>query len=50
MGRTGFHEGELAVQRRVGVTVEAARLEGMLAPTDLGAARTGFSRTVPSPC
>jgi predicted pyridoxine 5'-phosphate oxidase superfamily flavin-nucleotide-binding protein len=31
----GFHEGELAVQRRAGVTAEAARLAGMLAEPDL---------------
>ena len=36
-----FHEGELAVQRRAGVSTEAARLEGMLAPADL---RGGMSR------
>ncbi|MGW5640886.1 pyridoxamine 5'-phosphate oxidase family protein [Streptomyces sp. NPDC003832] len=33
---SGFHEGELAVQRRAGVTAQAARLEGMLAPAVLG--------------
>ncbi|MEU3986304.1 pyridoxamine 5'-phosphate oxidase family protein [Streptomyces sp. NPDC026672] len=32
----GFHEGELAVQRRAGVTRDAARLTGMLAPARLG--------------
>jgi len=32
---SGFHEGELAVQRRAGVSGDAARLEGMLAPADL---------------
>jgi len=31
----GFHEGELAVQRRAGVEAQAARLAGMLAPADL---------------
>jgi predicted pyridoxine 5'-phosphate oxidase superfamily flavin-nucleotide-binding protein len=31
----GFHDGELAVQRRAGVQAEAARLVGMLAPADL---------------
>lgn len=37
---TGFHEGELAVQRRAGVDGAAARLSGMLAPPDLsGGAR-----------
>jgi len=33
---SGFHEGELAVQRRAGVLDEAARLSGMLAPARLG--------------
>src|SRR5690349_12559431 len=32
----GFHEGELEVQERAGVAEEAARLEGMLAPAQLG--------------
>jgi predicted pyridoxine 5'-phosphate oxidase superfamily flavin-nucleotide-binding protein len=32
---TGFHEGELAMQRRAGVTAEAARLAGMLAEPNL---------------
>lgn len=32
----GFHEGELAVQRNVGVQREAARLGGMLEAADLG--------------
>jgi predicted pyridoxine 5'-phosphate oxidase superfamily flavin-nucleotide-binding protein len=36
----GFHEGELAVQRRAGVAVQAARLAGMLAPGEL---RGGFA-------
>lgn len=38
---SGFHDGELAVQRRAGVGGEAARLTGMLAPPTLtgGAAR-----------
>src|SRR3712207_6255558 len=31
----GFHEGELAVQRRAGVSEQAARLSGMLRPVDL---------------
>jgi predicted pyridoxine 5'-phosphate oxidase superfamily flavin-nucleotide-binding protein len=31
----GFHQGELAVQQRAGVTREAARLVGMLAPARL---------------
>ncbi|HEY1486831.1 MAG TPA: pyridoxamine 5'-phosphate oxidase family protein [Micromonosporaceae bacterium] len=34
--KTGFHRGELAVQRRAGVTSDAARLAGMLAPAHLG--------------
>jgi predicted pyridoxine 5'-phosphate oxidase superfamily flavin-nucleotide-binding protein len=37
----GFHRGELAVQQRAGVTAEAARLTGMLAPADL---RGGLGR------
>ncbi|MET7388930.1 pyridoxamine 5'-phosphate oxidase family protein [Streptomyces sp. NPDC005529] len=32
----GFHEGELAVQHRAGVTRDASRLAGMLAPAQLG--------------
>jgi uncharacterized protein len=32
----GFHDGELAVQSRAGVTALAARLAGMLEPTELG--------------
>ncbi len=32
----GFHDGELAVQRRASVVAEAARLSGMLAPARLG--------------
>ena len=40
-GAAGFHPGELAVQRRAGVTTEAARLTGMLAPADL---RGGIGR------
>jgi predicted pyridoxine 5'-phosphate oxidase superfamily flavin-nucleotide-binding protein len=37
---TGFHDGELAVQRRAGVTLQAARLTGMLAaPSLTGGAR-----------
>ena len=31
----GFHDGELGVQARAGVTADAARLSGMLAPADL---------------
>jgi hypothetical protein len=38
---SGFHRGELAVQRQAGVTAEAARLTGMLAPADL---RGGLGR------
>lgn len=38
---SGFHEGELAVQRQAGVAAEAARLTGMVAPGDL---RGGFAR------
>jgi hypothetical protein len=33
--RGGFHEGELAVQERAGVALEASRLTGMLAQADL---------------
>jgi predicted pyridoxine 5'-phosphate oxidase superfamily flavin-nucleotide-binding protein len=37
---TGFHDGELAVQHRAGVTLQAARLSGMLAAPELmGGAR-----------
>jgi predicted pyridoxine 5'-phosphate oxidase superfamily flavin-nucleotide-binding protein len=32
----GFHDGELAVQARAGVSAAAARLSGMLAPAELG--------------
>jgi predicted pyridoxine 5'-phosphate oxidase superfamily flavin-nucleotide-binding protein len=44
---TGFHEGELAVQRQAGVSRDAARLSGMLAPGHLngGAARVLAERT-----
>ncbi|WP_405911536.1 pyridoxamine 5'-phosphate oxidase family protein [Streptomyces sp. NBC_00963] len=38
---SGFHEGELAVQRQAGVTRDAARLTGMLAPARL---RSGVTR------
>lgn len=38
----GFHPGELAVQRRAGVTREAARLSGMLGPVALTAGMAGF--------
>lgn len=37
----GFHEGELAVQRRAGVQRQASRLAGMLGPGEL---RGGFGR------
>ncbi|WP_326570914.1 pyridoxamine 5'-phosphate oxidase family protein [Actinacidiphila glaucinigra] len=39
---TGFHEGELAVQRRAGVAQEAARLRGMLDPPHLGGGVSRF--------
>ncbi|HEX5403429.1 MAG TPA: pyridoxamine 5'-phosphate oxidase family protein, partial [Pseudonocardiaceae bacterium] len=40
MAVTGFHEGELAVQRRAGVSADAARLVTMLDEPDLdGGAR-----------
>ncbi|MCA1217227.1 pyridoxamine 5'-phosphate oxidase family protein [Streptomyces sp. 8L] len=39
---TGFHEGELAVQRAAGVARDAARLTGMLAPANLRGAVTRF--------
>ncbi|MEW2544706.1 pyridoxamine 5'-phosphate oxidase family protein [Streptomyces sp. NPDC047002] len=39
---TGFHEGELAVQRLAGVTKDAARLSGMLAPARLRGGASGF--------
>jgi uncharacterized protein len=35
VSRTGFHEGELAVQAKAGTSREASRLVGMLAPADL---------------
>ena len=38
----GFHAGELAVQRDAGVTREALRLEGMLAPAELGLGVAAF--------
>lgn len=38
----GFHEGELAVQRRAGVSLDAARLAGMVAPAGLGDGATRF--------
>jgi hypothetical protein len=44
---TGFHEGELAVQRHAGVAEDAARLTGMMAPAQLrgGAVRFLAQRT-----
>lgn len=41
---TGFHDGELAVQRRAGVGGQAARLSGMLAPPSLSGGATRFLR------
>ena len=38
----GFHDGELAVQRRAGVVAEAARLSGMLALARLGGGLNRF--------
>lgn len=38
----GFHEGELAVQRRAGVSAQAARLEGMLDPGELSGGLAQF--------
>ncbi|MEU4769066.1 pyridoxamine 5'-phosphate oxidase family protein [Actinosynnema sp. NPDC023794] len=38
----GFHEGELAVQRRAGVSTDAARLSGMVAPARLSTGVTRF--------
>lgn len=38
----GFHDGELAVQRRAGVTRQAARLSGMLAPGELSSGMARF--------
>jgi predicted pyridoxine 5'-phosphate oxidase superfamily flavin-nucleotide-binding protein len=38
----GFHDGERAVQERAGVGVEAARLEGMLAPASLSGGLSTF--------
>jgi predicted pyridoxine 5'-phosphate oxidase superfamily flavin-nucleotide-binding protein len=45
--RSGFHEGELAVQRRAGVAEQAARLSRMVAPASLagGAGRFLAERT-----
>ncbi|MFD0200880.1 MULTISPECIES: pyridoxamine 5'-phosphate oxidase family protein [Saccharothrix] len=38
----GFHEGELAVQRRAGVSRDAARLSAMVAPAGLGVGAARF--------
>lgn len=35
LAAVGFHDGELAVQQRAGVQMQAARLRGMLEPADL---------------
>lgn len=40
--RSGFHEGELAVQRRAGVQAQAARLSRMVAPASLAGGATWF--------
>ncbi|MGQ4422254.1 pyridoxamine 5'-phosphate oxidase family protein [Streptomyces violaceoruber] len=42
MNSLGFHEGEQEVQRRAGVSDEAARLEGMLMPPNLDGGLTLF--------
>ena len=42
---TGFHEGELAAQRRAGVELEAKRLEGMLDRSSLSAGAAKFLAT-----
>ncbi|TQM78594.1 hypothetical protein FHX81_0864 [Saccharothrix saharensis] len=39
---SGFHEGELAVQRRAGVSDDAARLSAMVAPAQLSAGVARF--------
>lgn len=39
---TGFHEGEIATQRRAGVEAEAKRLEAMLGSTRFSAGAAGF--------
>lgn len=46
-GACGFHEGELAVQRHVGVQREAARLGAMLEAADLGPGIAKFLHTQP---
>lgn len=40
--RSGFHPGELAMQRRAGVEAEASRLRNMVEPADLGRRAAGF--------
>ncbi|RDH76869.1 pyridoxamine 5'-phosphate oxidase [Mycolicibacterium moriokaense] len=40
--QTGFHSGELAVQRRAGVEAEAARLRPMMAPGELRGGAPAF--------
>lgn len=42
MSATGFHEGEIATQRRAGVVAEAKRLETMLDSTRISAGATRF--------
>ena len=42
LAAVGFHDGELAVQERAGVHVQAARLRGMLEPTELRAGVLAF--------
>lgn len=39
---TAFHDGELSVQERAGVREEAARLSGMLTPTEFSAGMSRF--------
>lgn len=41
-GMSGFHDGEVAVQRIAGVQQEAARLEGMLAPAEISVGMARF--------
>ena len=42
MAATGFHEGELAVQRRAGVEAQAGRLENMLDSSGLSEGAVRF--------
>ena len=42
MTATGFHEGELAIQRRAGVEADAKRLERMLDSAHLSAGAARF--------